>query len=306
MLLVVFKDGSSTQFCSFEAESIAKLLQARLLLFSYFVYSVRSPSLHLVTPPQRHVAAHHSRRRAVSQALYTISQQLAVPATPVSSSDNFPTWDTVWLQCCRAAAGVFTADSSLPEDGGPQTPQFAARSKYWASFGFAGGSPDDASPCMLSASALASFCNSNSLVLQGILNDSNSNYPFCSTFLAVTAVVFELIGLPSMHRFMNLLDAPSDPPLLQLLCRVECTRDMTSAVFELCSTAMQLFDFLWRAHHAHPSQLDSIAQLTAALLAQSCGGHVTTFEGFRNRLSTLAACLPNVAVHLRLPEGVML
>ncbi len=27
MLLLVFKDGSSTQFCSFEAENIAKLLQ---------------------------------------------------------------------------------------------------------------------------------------------------------------------------------------------------------------------------------------------------------------------------------------
>ncbi len=29
MLLIVFKDGSTTQFCSFEAASIAKLLQVR-------------------------------------------------------------------------------------------------------------------------------------------------------------------------------------------------------------------------------------------------------------------------------------
>jgi hypothetical protein len=81
---------------------------------------------------------------------------------------------------------------------------------------------------------------------------------------------------------------------------------MKTAVFELCFTAMQLFDFLWVSHHAHPSQLDSITKMTAALLAQTAAGSITSIGGFRSRLSTLAACLPNVALHLRLPEGVML
>jgi hypothetical protein len=81
---------------------------------------------------------------------------------------------------------------------------------------------------------------------------------------------------------------------------------MSSSVFELCSVAMQLFDFLWLSHHAHASQLDSITKMTVALLSQACVGPVTSIDGFRSRLSTLAACLPNVALHLRLPEGVML
>jgi hypothetical protein len=69
---------------------------------------------------------------------------------------------------------------------------------------------------------------------------------------------------------------------------------------------MQLFDFLWLSHHAHPSQLESITKMTVALLAQTCEGSVTSIEGFRSRLITLAACLPNVALHMRLPEGIML
>jgi len=35
MLLLVFKDGSSTQFCSFEAENIAKLLQVTIPHFTH-------------------------------------------------------------------------------------------------------------------------------------------------------------------------------------------------------------------------------------------------------------------------------
>jgi nicotinamide mononucleotide (NMN) deamidase PncC len=35
MLLLVFKDGSSTQFCSFEAENIAKLLQVTNPCFTH-------------------------------------------------------------------------------------------------------------------------------------------------------------------------------------------------------------------------------------------------------------------------------
>ena len=57
-----------------------------------------------------------------------------------------------------------------------------------------------------------------------------------------------------------MLDSPADPPLLQYLSRAECTHGVQGAVFELCFTAMQLFDFLWLSHHAHPSQLESIAK----------------------------------------------
>lgn len=35
MLLLVFKDGTSTQFCSFEAENIAKLLQVTIPYFTH-------------------------------------------------------------------------------------------------------------------------------------------------------------------------------------------------------------------------------------------------------------------------------
>ena len=138
------------------------------------------------------------------------------------------------------------------------------------------------------------------------MNNSHAGYPFCSTFVSVATSVFELMGLSNMHRHMSVLDAPADPPLLQYLSRAECMHGVQRAVFELCFTAMQLFDFLWLSHHAHPSQLESIAKMTIALMAQASEGPVTTMEGFRYRLSILSACLPNVAVHLRLPEGVLL
>ena len=195
---LTFADGSSTQFCSFEASNIAKLLQ-------------------------RHVAAHHKRRREVTQALYDLSQQLAVPSTPASSGSNRKTWEVVWRQCCTASAGVFsmTSGGSLTSHASPSftAPAYAERSNYWSSFGFAGGSPNDASPSSLAAAALAVFCETKPLELQGMLNGSGGGYPFCSTFLAVAGAVFELMGLADMHRHMNLLDAPNDPPLLQYLCR---------------------------------------------------------------------------------------
>ena len=185
-------------------------------------------------------------------------------------------------------------------------PPFADRSSYWVAFGFAGGSPDDAAPGALAASALASFCEEKAPQLQAIMGNSGCSYPFCSTFLAVAAAVFDLIGLAQMHRHMNLLDSPTDPPLLQFLSRAQSSDGVRAAVLQLCFAAIQLFDFLWASHHAHPSQLESITKMTAALLAQAAQGPVATMEGFRSRLSILAACLPNVAVHLRLPEGVML
>lgn len=125
----------------------------------------------------------------------------------------------MWRQCCSASAGVFSI-----EDGSESftAPAFTDRSSYWAAFGFAGGSPDDASPCALAAALLAGFCEKKPLDLQGILGSSSASYPFCSTFLALAAAVFELVGLADMHRHMNLLDSPSDPPLLQYLCR--CVR----------------------------------------------------------------------------------
>lgn len=246
----------------------------------------------------------------MTQALYALSLQLAAASTPASSSSSRSAWEAVWRQCCCASAGVFSmAGDGLQMTAGSDAfnvPPFTDRSSYWSAFGFAGGSPDDASPSALSASALASFCEQKALDLQGIMSNSSSGYPFCSTFLVVAASVFELIGLSDMHRYMNLLDSPSEPPLLQYLSRAECKDDMKTAVFELCFTAMQLFDFLWVSHHAHPSQLDSITKMTAALLAQTAAGTITSIDGFRSRLSTLAACLPNVALHLRLPEGVML
>ena len=246
----------------------------------------------------------------MTQALYSISQQLAVPCTPASSGSNRNTWEAVWCQCCRASAGVFTLeDGSLQISHASdsfEVPPFADRSSYWAAFGFAGGSPDDAAPCALAAAALANFCEDKAMELQGILNNSSSAYPFCSTFLAVATAVFELMGLGQMHRHMNLLDSPADPPLLQFLSRAECKDGVKAAVFQLCFAAMQLFDFLWAAHHAHPSQLESITKMTVVLLAQSSEGPITTLDGFRSRLSILTACLPNVALHLSLPEGVML
>jgi hypothetical protein len=72
------------------------------------------------------------------------------------------------------------------------------------------------------------------------------------------------------------------------------------AGFEVCFTAMQLFDFLWLSHRAHPSQLESIAKMTIALMAQASEGLVTTMEGFQSRHLILTACSPNVAVHLHL------
>jgi hypothetical protein len=115
-----------------------------------------------------------------------------------------------------------------------------------------------------------------------------------------------LCGHTRARNEFNMLDSPADPPLLQCLSRAECTHGVQRAVFELCFTAMQLFDFLWLSHHAHPSQLESIAKMTIALMAQASEGPVATMEGFRSRLSILTACLPNVAMHLRLPEGVMM
>ena len=246
----------------------------------------------------------------MSQTLYSISQQLAVPCTPACSGSNRKTWETIWQQCCCASAGVFTlAGNGLQMSRASDSfaiPPFADRSSYWVSFGFAGGSPDDAAPCALAARALASFCEEKASELQAIMNNSDAGYPFCSTFVSVATAVLELMGLSNMHRHMNVLDSPADPPLLQYLSRAECSHGVQAAVFELCFTAMQLFDFLWLSHHAHPSQLESIAKMTIALMAQASEGPVATMEGFRSRLSILTACLPNVAVHLRLPEGVML
>jgi hypothetical protein len=53
-----------------------------------------------------------------------------------------------------------------------------------------------------------------------------------------------------------------------------------SAVFELCFTAMRLSDFLWLSHRAHPSQLESIAKMTIALMAQASEGPVATMGVF--------------------------
>jgi hypothetical protein len=258
-------------------------------------------------PSQRHVASHHKRRREVTQELYAISQQLAVSGTPARSGSNCSTWEIVWRQCCRASAGVFSiVGDGVSDETTFAVPPFSDRSSYWVAFGFAGGSPDDALPCTLAAAALACFCEKKAAELQGILGNASAGYPFCSTFLAVATSVFDLIGLADMHRHMAVLDSPSDPPLLKYLSRAEVTDGMQAAVFELCFTAMQLFDFLWLSHHAHPSQLESITKMTVALLAQTCEGSVTSIEGFRSRLITLAACLPNVALHMRLPEGIML
>jgi hypothetical protein len=259
-----------------------------------------------LTSSQRHVASHHKRRREVSQDLYALSQQLAAPAAPARSSSNRGTWDIVWRQCCRAAAGVISSAGCATADESFVVPPFAERSSYWVAFGFAGGSPDDACPSALAAAALAGFCEHRAAEVQGIFGSSSAGYPFCSTFLAVAAAVFDLIGLVDMHRHMAVLDSPSDPPLLKFLCRAGAADGVQTAVFELCFTAMQLFDFLWLSHHAHPSQLDSITKMTVSLLVQTCEASVTSIEGFRSRLSTLAACLPNVALHLHLPDGVML
>jgi hypothetical protein len=235
-----------------------------------------------------------------------MSQLLAVAGTPARSGATRTAWEIVWRQCCRASAGVFSVAGSGLADESFAVPTFTDRSSYWAAFGFAGGSPDDAMPCALAATALAGFCEQKTSELQGMLCNAGSGYPFCSSFLAVAGAVFDLIGLADMHRHMALLDAASDPPLLKYLSRADVAHGVQHAVLELCFTAMQLFDFLWLSHHAHPSQLESITNMTIALMAQACEGSVTSIEGFRARLSTLAACLPNVALHMRLPEGVML
>ncbi len=112
-------------------------------------------------------------------------------------------------------------------------PPFADRSSYWVSFGFAGGSPDDAAPCGLAARILASFCEEKALELQSIMNNSHAGYPFCSTFVSVATSVFELTGLSNMHRHMNVLDAPADPHLLQYLSKAEFAHSVQRAVFEL-------------------------------------------------------------------------
>ena len=96
MLLIVFKDGSSTQFCSFEAANIAKSLQVR----SSCRAQQSLGALCLLTPPQRHVAAHHNRWLEVSKPLYLISPLLAVPCNSACSGSNRKTWETIWQQCC--------------------------------------------------------------------------------------------------------------------------------------------------------------------------------------------------------------
>lgn len=53
MILLVFKDGSSTQFCSFEAANIAKLLQVRSLLFCITLSPARAAALYAVAAPRR-------------------------------------------------------------------------------------------------------------------------------------------------------------------------------------------------------------------------------------------------------------
>jgi hypothetical protein len=45
--------------------------------------------------------------------------------------------------------------------------------------------------------------------------------------------------------------------------------------------------------------------MTISLMARASEGPVATKAGFRSRLSILTACLPNVAVHMHLTEGVM-
>jgi hypothetical protein len=176
-------------------------------------------------------------------------------------------------------------------------PPFADRSSYWVSFGVAGGSPDDAAP---RSACSRQLLRGKALELQVIMNNSHAGCPFCSTFVSVSTSVFKLMGLSNMHRHMNVLDSPADPHLLQYLSRAECTHGVQRAGFELCFTAMQLFDFLWLSHRAHSSHLESIAKITIALMAQASEGLVTTMEGFQSRLSILTACSPNVAVHLHL------